>query len=286
MDTIQVRFIGLDNKTARVEYSWFQNTAKFAQKKGVITIRFAGRYESGYFDESLPVFAEIAALYELMEGAHRVFHSGTPSKLSLQVSFGAIKKATAKSAIKRGDSGKTAGRDVATFANFLATKYFFADYIVDKTDPLNGVGDKTVVKDFDIDVADVPNVTIDTIHGPVSVSRHALNRAVERVVGLDWLRQGVPMDKLPNDRWVSAWKYLERVLPVSVLRPLSKQGEARTFKKYGGGSHVLFDNGSKGVFVIKQESYGLVLVTMFIDHPGTELFIPLMKVKGQHLVRA
>ncbi|MGC8855151.1 MAG: hypothetical protein ACP5OY_09630, partial [Halothiobacillaceae bacterium] len=139
--------------------------------------------------------------------------------------------------------------------------------------------------DVDLVVTGVPTVTVDSIVGPLVVSRHALNRVVERCICRSELRaQGKTendLKHLPDRRWTSAWKFLESVLPNTVRGYVTESEHRRVLRKYGKNPIYLWHQDSNLVYVIVREPYGLELVTAIDAKYWVAKNIPIQR--GQHL---
>lgn len=237
-----------------------------------------------HFQEDRRILAELAALYHLLcveevQGKGRLGNG-----LILEVSSGAIKKAVAKGTIKKTGTGRTDKPHVAHFAHFLATKFFEAEVKVGalpKEEP-------RVVMNFEVE-CNAPTVAkVQSPIGDVIVSRHALNRFVERFTASEYSQAGIPLEDIPNRKWTKAWRTLEKMIGAATrLTNIPQKEWQRITRKYGSGTTVLHNADSDALFIVKEEPYGLVLATARKRSPTADRILPpLPKFAGGRLIRA
>lgn len=279
MDKLSVRATpGLDGGFS-VLWQWRQNAFRQPAKGGTITVTLDAKHQ-----EDRAILAEIAAIHYLLEvrqihGANRL---GT--NLKIDVSSGAIKKAVAKGSIKKGGKGDTDKKHVADCAKFLATKYFEAHVDTGKwrdTEP-------KMIEDHVIHMTDYPPVSIymGILGRDVPISRHAMFRAVGRIMEK---RTGIEADDLTgvaDARWSSAWAWFGKIfkegsnLKEGKVPPKEWSRLARVYKCKPIILHFPDD---KAIPVVKETSNGPVVVTVLRDHEYNRMLEKPLVQAGQRL---
>lgn len=261
----------------QVRYKMVEQGAKVATVCGVLSINLNNR-----FNLDRPILAELGALHHLLyvkevHGQHRLGNG-----LRIEVSAGAIKKALAKGALKREDSGKTDKEHVARFCAFLATKYFESTVeVVPAAKWVEMPSNRQV--DEAITIEDYPDAKITSALGDVVVRRHALNRFVQRFTAASEIAAGASMVELPDARWTRAWRSLEAILPQAERVTIPPQEWRRIVERYGQGMIALHHRSSQSVFVLKQNAHGLSLVTVLCGDEYCKL-TELPTLAGQKLI--
>lgn len=280
MDDLSLNTTPNPDGTFTTRWKWRQQHARQPGKGGVVRVSLPN---NGWAQDK-PILAELAALHPLLEVEQVHGQGRLGNNIRIQTTFGAIRKALLKGALKENGRGDTDKTHVALFSKFLATKYFEAEIEVLRPDKWRDEEPKLRL-DFDLVVTGVPTVTVDSIVGPLVVSRHALNRVVGRCICRAELRaQGKTendLKHLPDRRWTSAWEHLERVLPNTVRGCVVESEHRRVLRKYGKNPVYLWHQDSGLVYVIVRESYGLELVTAIDDEYWVARNIPTQS--GQHL---
>lgn len=262
-DTLSVQTRSGDGYYETAWRIWY-NEGRQPTRGGVVRTRLAERWL-----DDRPALAELAALHHLLESAKVRDPGRCGAALIVRCSFGAIRKALAKGALKRDGRGDTDKSHVALFARFLATKYFQAGVEVDKDADWMSVEPKHGLEAHEITADWPPWPSIQTPIGEVGVTRHALNRVVARQTSRnEVVTQGLDEDDLrplPDARWTTAWKYLQRVLPVCGPGRVSPEEHRRVIRKYGKDPKYLWHKDTCMVFVVVREPHGLELVTAMSD---------------------
>lgn len=238
-----------------VSFQWKQQGAKQPSMGGVVNVALHERYS-----EDRAVLAELSALHHLLcvEQIHGVNRLG--NGLSLEVTSGAIRRALAKKSLKQDGEGLTEKQHVAVFAQFLATKLFEAKVEVRKAAKWS-LEEPRQVHYWSIAPDRPPSVAIASRLGDVILSRHALNRFVERITSTEDISNGKSLADIPDYRWTRAWRSLETILPVADVVDIPDDEKRRISKKHGQGIKALYHEDSQSVFITKAEPYGTVIVT-------------------------
>jgi hypothetical protein len=280
MDELSLNTTPNPDGTFTTRWKWRQQFARQPGKGGIVRVSLA----NNGWTEDQPILAELAAIHWLLEGEQVHGRGRLGTNIRIQTTFGAIRKALLKGALKENGRGDTNKTHVALFSKFLATKYFEASVDVLRHDKWRDEEPK-VRLDHDLVVTGVPTVTIDSIVGPLVVSRHALNRVVGRRICRAELRAQRKAEDdlkhLPDRKWTSAWEHLERVLPKAVQGRVVEAEHRRVLRKYGKSPIYLWHQDSGLVYVAVREPYGLELVTAIHDKYWVARNIP--KQIGQHL---
>lgn len=276
MDTLSVSTIEV-NGSFEVRYKMVTQGAKVATVSGVLTVSLNTR-----FPMDRPILAELGALHHLLyikeiHGQRRLGNG-----LRIEVSAGAIKKAVAKGSLKREDSGKTDKEHVARFCAFLATKYFEATVEVVQAAKWADMSSNRQVNES-IAVDDYPDAKLSCVLGEVVVRRHALNRFVERFTAATEIAAGTSIVEIPDGRWTRAWKSLDTILPQAETVSIPPKEAKRIAERYGPGVIALQHRASQSVFILKQNSHGLSLVTVLCGDEYCKL-TELPTQAGQKLV--
>lgn len=123
MDTLAVNTISLNDGTFTIRWKWRRQQARQPSKGGVVRVSLPN---NGWAQDK-PILAELAAIHRLLE-VERVHGEGRlGNNIRIQTTFGAIRKALLKGALKENGRGDTDKTHVALFSKFLATKYFEAE---------------------------------------------------------------------------------------------------------------------------------------------------------------
>ena len=282
MDTLSINTTPNQDGTFSARWKWRQHGARQPGKGGVICVSFKN---NGWTDDKV-ILAELSAIHHLLE-AEKVHGPGRLGNgIKIQTSFGAIRKALLKGALKEDGYGDTDKSHVALFAKFLATKYFEAEIEVLRSDKWRDEEPKQRL-DCELVVTGVPIVTLESIVGPLVVSRHAMNRVVGRCICREELRnQGKSendLKHLPDYKWSSAWKYLEKALPNTVRGKAAESEHRRVLRKYGKRPIYLWHQDSGLIYIVVREPHGLELVTAIPDQYWVAANMPTQA--GQRLER-
>ncbi len=277
MDRLSVTTIANPDGTFTTRWQWRQNDTKQPSRGGTANVSLAPRW-----NEDRDILAELAAIHHILcvEQVHGQNRLGT--SLEVEVTFGAIRKALLKGAIKTTDKGDTDKHRVALFAKFLATKFFEAKISVIRPDKWRDDESKSTAN-FMVSVDRVPGVTVESSVGPVVISRHALNRVVGRHIAKDIAPDEDDLLKVPDEKWSRAWRFLEKVLPAATKVDIPLKERARIIKEYGRGVSALLHRDSQCVFILQQEKYGLEMVTMLKDSEYCRITPKLPTQVGQRL---
>ncbi|MGB9618933.1 MAG: hypothetical protein ACPL7K_00815 [Armatimonadota bacterium] len=281
MDIVSLNTATNPDGTFTVRWKWRQQQARQPSKGGVVRVSFP----NNGWTQDRPILAELAAVHRLLEVEKVHGHGRLGNNIRIQTTFGAIRKTLLKGALKENGRGDTDKTHVALFSKFLATKYFEAEIEVLRPEKWRDEEPKLRL-DFDLVVTGVPMVTVNSIIGPLVVSRHALNRVVERCICRSDLQahgktKNDPKD-LPDRKWTSAWRHLEKVLPNAVRGHVVESEHRRVLRKYGKSPTYLWHQDSGLVYVVAHESYGMELVTALDDEYWIAKNIPTQR--GQRLI--
>lgn len=276
MDTISVAAIEGDG-LIHVHYRVVGDGAKNATYAGVVSVRLASSLIA-----QREALAELSALHYILDTKQLQGQGRLGNDLKIQVTAKEIKRALAKGQIKRTDAGEADNMDVVWFSTFMATKFFEASVEVTpqskwKDLPVNRVHDS------ELEIAAPPFSIIPSPIGEVIVSRHALNRYVERFSGAQEFAEGGSLSKVPDMRWRRAWKTIEGNLPNSVLAKVPEHEQVRIERTYGKGVSVLHHSTSQAVYVVRKEPKGLVMVTVLLGNEYCQP-IALPTAAGQKLI--
>ena len=262
MDILSTSIGAVDGGTFAVLYKWRQNDSALPARGGTVSVTLNERYVA-----DRPILAELSALHYLLcvkqvQGANRLGNG-----IALEVSAGAIDKAVAKGALKTTDKGKTDKGHIAPFCQFLATRFFEAEVSTVSKNKWKTEAAKKI-EDFAISV-DLPPVAAISRKGcdpeSVVVSRHGMNRFIERYSAKAMIDAGATLGDIQNKVWTAAWRTLERILPQSVeLKNIQKKEAIRILHEYGPGVRALHHVSTKNVFILKPERHGYVLVTTLV----------------------
>lgn len=279
MDTLSLNTTPNPEGTFTTRWCWRQESAKQPSKGGTIAVTLSDRWQC-----DRQILAELSAIFHLLETLAVHGQNRLGSNLRIEVSFGAIKKALAKGAIKTKDRGDTDKEDVAMFAKFLATKYFEAQIKTARSNKWRDLEPKQRIETA-LDVSNVPTVYIESQAGPVVVSRHALNRLVGRKMYRDGLvlpdKEGEELLDVPDCKWSAAWVHLCRVLPTAIQGKVSEREHKRVLKVYQKTPLYLWHQDSGMVYVLVREKYGLEVATTMHDKYWIARNIPTQR--GQQL---
>lgn len=263
-------------------WQWCQSfvAGKQPSKGGIVTLALNEKWVT-----DRKILAELAAIHHLLcvEEVHGKGRMGT--NIEIEVSFGAIRKALVKGAIKDTDRGDTDKQHVALFSKFLATKFFEAVISVASHSKKTAIEPK-VTTHYTIEIANVPSVHIQSPIGSVVISRHALNRVVGRVIAKDIAPNEDDLMSVPDLKWTKAWRFLEKVLHKSIEIEIPRQERNRIVRKYGSGIVALHHYDAQVVFILKQHSYGAEMITMLLDNEYNRITPPrgIPRQMGQRLV--
>jgi hypothetical protein len=277
MDTLSVSTTEHDDGSFAVRWKWRQAGGRLPSRGGVVR---ASLHAS--FAEDRTILVELGVLHHLLcvEQVHGENRLG--NGLLIEVSFGAIRKALLKGALKTTDRGDTDKTHVALFGKFIATKFFEAG--IEVVPPVKWKAEEPKVsRDYEIRVETIPSVTLPSVLGDVVVSRHALNQFVRRYVAKDIAPEKGPLTAVPDKKWTTAWRNLESLVPNAAHAAIPDEQEARIRRKYGPGAAVLHHFDAHHVFVLKMNPHGLEIVTTMHDEYCP--FIPKRpRQMGQRLV--
>jgi hypothetical protein len=227
------------------------------------------------------IIAELAALRYLLCEAQVCGQQRTGQGLQVEVSFGAIRRAVLQGALKATDAGKTDKAHIVPHAHFLATRFFEASKAVVNA-PVWAKGCMLKYRQHAIAVTSPQESILPTRIGEAVISRHALNRFVERFIARDVFNSGggrfenLPdVEQIASKYWTRAWRSLEKLLnsPDTVIRAIasSKFGE-RMKRKYGKQARFLHHPDSMAIFILIPEGRRLVLATVVRDFEENRCF--------------
>ena len=316
MDRISVSTNANPDGSFNTRWEWWQNVhinydaPPLPKVAGIITVALGTRWTS-----DRAVLAEIAAIFHLLciEEIHG--HNRLGVGIEIEVSFSEICKALDKDALRKTGRGLADTFDIALFTKFLSTKFFeaniklreqqkFTPVATGKISPIStlskfiasnffGSNDKPVViapeniRNFDLVIERPPTVELWSSVGNIAVSRHALNRIVQRYMVSAGAPLGVELMTIPDNKWTRSWKWLERVLKDSEVVNIPEATLKWCIEKYGDGVSALRHVGSQSVFVLKRAPHGFELVTILNDTHSNKLTagLKLPRLVGQRIVQ-
>ncbi|MDP1573103.1 MAG: hypothetical protein Q8M09_08260 [Pseudomonadota bacterium] len=278
MDTLSVFTHPNQDGTFAVHYKWRQGEAKMPGRGGVVMVTLHQKHAD---DRS--ILAELGALHHLLcvEQVHGEKRLG--NGITIEVSAGAIRKAVAKGALKQSDAGLTEKLHVALFSQFLATRFFEAQVV---TAPAEKWTDEEVKisKDYAVNIDAPMTARLPSDLGDIIITRHALNRFVERFAAADEIKSGATLIDVPDFRWTRAWRTLGAILPKAEQVEIPTKERQRILKKYGPGVVALHHPDSQSIFIIKHDWYGLTMATAIRDSEYCKIVPKLPMYAGGRVV--
>ena len=211
------------------------------------------------------ILAELSAIHYLLE-ERRLGANNSIGHLKIMFSCGAIKKALAKGALKKGDVGKTDKACVASWADFLATKYFEAQFEIAKwVEP-----ELENCEEYELTVNQKPTVPIfaKILESDLLITRHSLYRLIGRILSPHSRDCEDDISDVPDARWTVAWKWLEKLFASDSQLKRAEIVDAawnRIVAKYKCEPIFLSDPSNKAVFVIKMDRGLYTLLTVLRD---------------------
>lgn len=234
------------------------------------------------------IMAELRALYYLLEERQVQGKNRLGSGITIEQSFGAVRKALTKGSLKSMGEGSTHKTKVAMASEFLATKFFSAHVTV-RQKPKAYEFTRFEASDVVLSMSPMRAKLECTLLGDtVAITRHALHRQVARVDQNLALQQEDDLSHVPDERFEAAWQWIKRVLinPNTLEIQVRPDLVNKTPLKYGTARYLYFpDSQVPAVLAIVRDATGWVLSTVlrkqqtpFLDWPGY--------VVGQRLVPA
>lgn len=286
MDRISVSTTANPDGTYAARWEWWQNVNLHAEglalpkTTGNITVSLAPRWV-----DNRAIMAEISAIHHLLCVEQIQGKSRLGIGIEIEVSFEEICKALNKESLKKTGRGLTDTVNVALFTKFLATKYFEANIKLHGSREFVELEPENT-KDFNLTIQHVPSVELWSPVGSVSISRHALNRVVQRRMAKDEISFDTDLAAIPDAKWSRAWKWLQRVLPDSTEVAIPLDQLQLITSKYGEGVTALRHIGSQSVFILKRAGHGLEMVTITNDIHSNKLTAAykLPMLVGQRIV--
>jgi hypothetical protein len=211
------------------------------------------------------ILAELSAIHYLLE-KRRLGADNSIGHLKVRFSCGAIKKALAKGALKKGDIGKTDKASVASWADFLATKYFEAQFEISKwVEPELEQGEQ-----YELTVYQKPTVPIfaKILEGDLLITRHSMYRLIGRILSPHSRDCEDDISDVPDARWTVAWKRLEKIFTSDSHLKRAEIVDAawkHIVAKYKCEPIFLSDSANKAVFVVKMDRGLYTLLTVLRD---------------------
>lgn len=278
MDTLSVMTNPVADDAFVTRWKWRRDNASIPSLGGAVTVKLSSRHAADKI-----ILAELGAIHHLLcvaevQGANRLGNG-----LSIEVSCGAIKKAVAKGALKKDDAGRTDKLHVAQFSQFLATKYFEASISV-VAPSRQEFDEPRIIQNYESELDIPPMAFIPSEAGNIVVSRHALNRFVERFAAADQIKAGMALSEVPDHKWTRAWRILETIIPQSKRIDIPGTEWLRIVRKYGEDTLAIHHPDSMNVFIVKREWFGLVMVTALRDSEYNRIVPKLPKYAGGRLI--
>jgi len=224
------------------------------------------------YTKDRPAIAELAATHHLLEEKQIRGTTHTGAGLRLEVSFGSIRKALLKGALKKFERGNTEKGHIAYCASFLATKYFEAEVAVRRG------WNETEPKSFLRTRIDVPRsfprpaIHCHLLGKDIVITRHAMRRQIARINPGHQDKANVvhedDLSSVPDKWWGTAWRWFSNVFRhganLRQVRLLPKW-EAIYARRYGAGSIYLWHPDTQAVLVISHDRGDLVVATVLKD---------------------
>ncbi|EPK3333759.1 TPA: hypothetical protein ACKR0U_003124 [Proteus mirabilis] len=191
-------------------------------------------------EQQKPIAAELYAIHQLLSVKEVMGSNRSGNGLQVRVSKGAIKKLQKQ---------RSTLHSLYSLTGFLLTRYQEAQISVEKRDDWLSHSfeeysvDNATVREID-EVINVPNI------GPVVVTRHALERFVERL-----------SDGAPKHPWKALYSKL--LCPQLEKSKLPEKVATKKAKKYSHEAEFWWHMGSKIHFVIVPTESIKTLVTVF-----------------------
>jgi hypothetical protein len=265
MDKLLVRTTEGPDNTFTTQWQWFQQNAKHPVA-GEIVVRL---HES--FRDDRPIIAELGAIHYLLEERRIHGRNRLGSGITIEVTFGAIRKALLKGALKKTDQGDTEKTHVAGCASFLATKYFEADVNVCRKWRME---EPKSFERAEIDIGEsFPRAKLHChlLGEDVLITRHAMRRQIAR---LDKRNPAKPdihdendLSHVPDKWWGTAWRWFANIFKEgSNLRQvrLLPKWHNKYLQKYGR-SIYLWHPDSGGVIILARDHGNLYVATVIHD---------------------
>lgn len=284
MEKLCVRTRQNDDGKFLVDWAWRQGASyENASRAGTVTVTVADEYQ-----EDRAILAELRAIYLLLEEQSIHGENRLGTSMTIEVSAGAIRKTLAKGANKSAGKGVTSKNHVARASNFLATKYFEAQIVVGRWKYPTNVKE---VRDFEttFDRYPVCSVYFDVIGEDVIITRHAMLRAIARVLMNNPAPDENDLTALPDRWWATAWRWFEKVGKAgSEMRVVNvpERKMAMMVRKYQCKPIVLHMPHTQAVLILKKTGYGTkVLTVLRADEYNTNI-LHVPKQYGQSLRKA
>ena len=233
--------------------------------------------------------AELKALFHLLENC-RIHGAGRLGNgFKVIVSHSSIRKAVAKSALKKTMAAKTDKTSVAIAASFLATKYF---EVTVEVDSLPDVESKRVESQEQLacvgQTFDRVSIYCPLLGEHVFVTRHAMHRYVARIDQKRDKFNETDLTGVADERWSQAWRWLVRIFPHEDLEKatLLPAAQRNAENKYGKNCYYLHFEPASALLVLRRNSVGLSLVTVIRLSPLAPMIARPDYMVGQRLVKA
>ena len=265
IDTLQVFTAANGDGTFSTKWQWSRENSNGALLGGIINTKLN-------VPEKLDreILAELSAIHYLLED-RRLGTNNSIGHLKIKFSCGAIKKALAKGALKKGDIGKTDKAWVASWADFLATKYFEAQIEIARwVDPVLEISEE-----HNLEVFQKPTVPIfaKVLDSELLITRHSIYRFIGRILSPHGRDCENDLSDVPDARWTAAWKRLEKVFADNSRLKHAEIVDAewkRIVAKFKCEPIFLSDWDTKAVFVIKKDRGRCYLLTVLRDDEYNE----------------
>lgn len=265
MDTLSLNTTPNPDGTFTTRWKWRQGGAK-QPLAGEIAVRL----DESYRDDRV-IIAELGAIHYLLENRHIHGENRLGAGIKIEVSFGAIRKALLKGALKKSDKGDTEKKHVAGCASFLATKYFEADVAVwrkwrDEEPKTFERAEIAIGESF-------PRAAqyCALLGDKVIITRHAMRRQIARI---DTRNPDKPkpvseddLSNIPDRWWGAAWRWFGSIFKEgSNLRRvrLLPRWHAYYARKYGQ-SQYLWHPDSQAIVIVANDHGSLVASTVIHD---------------------
>lgn len=266
-----------------VDWQWWANKERPAVA-GVLSVPV-----SDFHTADRTALAELKALFHLLE--NRQVHG--PGRLGngfkVIVSHSSIRKAVAKSALKKTMVAKTEKKAIAIAANFLATKYF---EVTVEVNSLPDVEPKRFEPQEQLDCVglqfDRVGIDCPLLGEHVFVTRHAMHRYVARIDQKRDKFNEADLTGVADERWSQAWRWFVRILPHKDLEKatLLPAAQRNAEKKYGKNCYYLHFEAANALLILRRNSVGLALVTVIRLSPLVPIIDRADYMVGQRLVKA
>lgn len=205
--------------------------------------------------------AEAMAIFQILEKERMI--PVAPRELTIEFASSELKRVLAKDALKLTGRGSNDEGWLALYVRFLATKYFETNFKTARADKFY----KNIPADMEHITLNCewmyPNVYFRSKAGEVTVSSHALNRAVSRFV-VKGPMSSEEIIALKDHHWWQAWGIIGKEIRHAKQIKLPHHLVDYLITKFGRGARYLYNDRSGIIFVVKpMPNKALILITLY-----------------------